>query len=111
MPFVKTCHGCGNPFETKTRRRFYCNGPCFRRREAQASAERASRYSPWRRQAYTIVQSALVRGALKSGPCEVCGNRRAVAHHDDYAKPLDVRWLCRSHHRKHHVKHGPGANA
>lgn len=35
--------------------------------------------------------------------CEVCGRTRNVdAHHDDYAKPLDVRWLCRSHHRKLH---------
>jgi hypothetical protein len=22
-----------------------------------------------------------------------------------------VRWLCKSHHRQHHVKHGPGKNA
>ena len=35
---------------------------------------------------------------LRSEPCEVCGATKTVAHHDDYAKPLDVRWLCRSHH-------------
>ena len=42
-------------------------------------------------------------------PCEVCGGTVKVdAHHDDYGKPLEVRWLCRSHHNKHHQIHGEG---
>nr|DAD85891.1 MAG TPA: hypothetical protein [Siphoviridae sp. ctGdK3] len=24
------------------------------------------------------------------------------AHHDDYSKPLQVRWLCRRHHKQLH---------
>ena len=32
-------------------------------------------------------------------PCQICG-RKAEAHHYDYNKPLDVLWLCRSHHRR-----------
>lgn len=28
------------------------------------------------------------------------------AHHDDYDKPLEVRWLCFSHHRAWHYKTG-----
>lgn len=60
------------------------------------------------------VRAALAQ-AVKAGwitrdPCEVCGAAKADAHHDDYAKPLEVRWLCRKHHRLHHVKHGPGKN-
>lgn len=40
--------------------------------------------------------------------CEVCGFEATVirpihAHHDDYAKPLDVRWFCGSCHKKHHI--------
>jgi hypothetical protein len=32
-----------------------------------------------------------------------CGEPRVDAHHDDYARPLDVRWLCRPHHRLTHA--------
>jgi hypothetical protein len=35
-------------------------------------------------------------------PCEVCKETNVDAHHDDYNKPLDVRWLCKKHHREHH---------
>ena|SRR5215471_6534448 len=34
--------------------------------------------------------------------CERCGAPNAHAHHDDYAKPLDVRWLCRACHGIEH---------
>jgi hypothetical protein len=37
-------------------------------------------------------------------PCEVCGNQKAEAHHDDYSKLLEVRWLCDEHHKQHHRK-------
>lgn len=47
--------------------------------------------------------AAIKRGELTRQPCEVCGAIRNIqAHHDDYQKPLDVRWLCISHHRKLH---------
>ena len=32
----------------------------------------------------------------------VCGRENAVGHHPDYAKPLDVIWLCKIHHRERH---------
>jgi hypothetical protein len=60
--------------------------------------------------ALSEVYRALSAGDLKRMPCEVCQARVADAHHDDYAQPLVVRWLCRSHHRQWHVEHGPGLN-
>jgi hypothetical protein len=51
---------------------------------------------------------ALTRSYIKAGklikqPCEICQTIENVeAHHDDYDKPMDIRWLCRKHHREHH---------
>ena len=44
---------------------------------------------------------------LKKEPCEICGCGGAHAHHEDYSKPLDVRWLCQAHHRAVHRKYKP----
>jgi len=44
------------------------------------------------------VHYALKTGKLTKGVCEVCGEPEVHAHHDDYTKPLDVRWLCVKHH-------------
>jgi hypothetical protein len=41
---------------------------------------------------------------LPSLPCEVCGETQADKHHDDYSKPLDVRYLCKAHHGELHRK-------
>lgn len=45
---------------------------------------------------------SLKRGKVKKLPCEVCGDSKSQAHHDDYSKPLEVRWLCRLHHSEFH---------
>jgi len=41
---------------------------------------------------------------LEKQPCEVCGATKVEAHHDDYTKPLEVRWLCKRHHSEVHTK-------
>lgn len=51
-----------------------------------------------------LVHRALENGTLSRRPCEVCGASPAEAHHDDYTKPLAVRWLCHRHHVEHHAK-------
>lgn len=53
--------------------------------------------------------AAIKDGTLIRKPCEVCGDEKVDGHHDDYSKPLDVRWLCRKHHilehrREHRLK-------
>lgn len=59
--------------------------------------------NPEKRRAHLVVQSALRRGELQRQPCEVCGTRESVdAHHDDYRAALEVRWLCRRHHKQRH---------
>lgn len=53
-----------------------------------------------KRLSMAVVTHALAVGTLTKELCSECGKGRAEAHHDDYAKPLDVRWLCRFHHRR-----------
>ena len=47
----------------------------------------------------STLNHAIRDGLLTRKDCEVCG-RKGQAHHDDYSRPLDVRWLCFYHHRK-----------
>lgn len=61
--------------------------------------------------AQTAVNNAIRAGKLKRKPCEVCGCGNSHAHHDDYSKPLKVRFLCAMHHKQWHEKHGEGLNA
>jgi len=49
--------------------------------------------------AHNAVQQAIRRGQILPQPCEACGNPQAIAHHDDYSKRLEVRWLSAAQHR------------
>jgi hypothetical protein len=108
---INVCQICGREFEASADRSKYCQGRCFRKKEAIYSRARYSTFSPARRRASALVATARYQGRLVPQPCEVCGRSYSIAHHDDYAAPLAVRWLCRAHHRQHHLKFGPGENA
>jgi len=60
--------------------------------------------NPARAKAHWAVANALRNGRMQKQPCEVCGEKEVDGHHDDYSKPLDVRWLCRTHHCEHHAQ-------
>lgn len=36
-------------------------------------------------------------------PCEICGSVEVHKHHEDYSRPLDVRWLCVPCHSEIHM--------
>jgi len=64
---------------------------------------------------HNITEKAIKKGILHPTNCEQCGalyrfvdGRLAVqAHHDDYNKPLEVRWLCQKCHHEWHKTHTP----
>ena len=72
--------------------------------EKVAAAKRAwQQRNPEKRAAHNIVNAAVRAGRLVKQPCEECGaGERIHAHHDDYSKPLEVRWLCALHHSEAH---------
>jgi hypothetical protein len=45
---------------------------------------------------------AISKGFLVKKVCEVCGGEKVQAHHADYSKPYDVKWLCQKHHSELH---------
>lgn len=47
------------------------------------------------------------KGEIIKQPCEICGSSKTDAHHDDYNKPLEVRWLCKKCHREWHSHNEP----
>ena len=75
--------------------------PERREKRAVYLKNRRSR-SPEKFAARFAVSNAIRDGRLIKGPCEVCGHPDTEGHHDDYNKPLDVRWLCFIHHCEVH---------
>ena len=82
--------------------------PVVKRRRADAMARyvrdpalRIQHEARWK------VRRAVAAGTLTRQPCECCGEYKSQAHHDDYGKPLDVRWLCATCHRAWHRSNTP----
>lgn len=73
----------------------------YERQRSRTPARRAKARHPEKKAARTAVGVALRDGRMVRQPCEVCGAEKVQAHHEDYSKPLDVRWLCFRCHREH----------
>lgn len=72
-----------------------------------AMLEARKRYlakNPEKRAAHVILGNAVRDGrVVKPTTCSECGaGGRIHGHHEDYAKPLEVEWLCPSCHMKRH---------
>jgi ribosomal protein S27AE len=93
----------------------YC-GPCrseYRKRWRVANRDTLRKGEAAYKAAHPerIVAKSAAQYAVRSGKltrpdtCERCGAGGAIhAHHDDYSKPLDVRWLCGDCHMFHHAE-------
>jgi transposase-like protein len=59
---------------------------------------------PLKLAAHIITRNYIRDGKLiQASSCSVCGSTHNIeGHHDDYTKPLEVRWLCVSCHKKWH---------
>lgn len=70
-------------------------------------ATRPSRWiepDPVKVKARAMVATRLRSGKILRRPCERCASAKTQAHHDDYSRPLDIRWLCAKCHRAVHME-------
>lgn len=118
MSRPRTCD-CGECRKCKHReymRRWYAANASTARSTATASRNRRIEevraydrargfrvYDILKSKARRAVSHAVATGRLIRQECEVCGGH-AEAHHDDYSRPLEVRWLCKTHHMELHRK-------
>lgn len=127
-PIVKSCGRCGRVLALSefNKDRYTKSGLRSQCRDCM-TAERSDRseyYKEWRQRPSVrawyrnyrrdgSVSEKIKRDARNAArvlvrlPCEICGNEVAQAHHDDYSKPLDVRWLCTTHHAEWHKHNTP----
>lgn len=63
-----------------------------------------------KKEAHRAVHMLIDKGLMeKADICEKCGAENNIhAHHDDYSKPLEIRWLCGTCHRGWHKEFGSG---
>ncbi len=61
---------------------------------------------PEKYKARYALRNAVRLGKIEKGVCEVCSSAHTESYHDDYSKPLEVRWLCPLHHRNLKKKEG-----
>jgi hypothetical protein len=82
-----------------------CWNECFVRKIKRIRKRNRKDYyyaNPLRRNAWNIVKDALRKGIIKHKPCIICGAKNSLAHHSDYSRPLDIKWLCQIHHSEEH---------
>lgn len=95
----KPCAGCGAPYRLYALQK-RCP-PCQKLYLRERAAEPGPKQ---KRDAQRAVKREIAAGRLVRQPCEKCGATPAHGHHEDYSKPLEVRWLCQTHHAERHLE-------
>lgn len=89
---------CSHLKERRKYARDYANKhrKTFRYKEKQYKYHRKFRkLNPIQIKSGAIYRYAIKKGKIIRQSCKICGTTKNVqGHHDDYTKPLDVRWLC-----------------
>ena len=92
------CKDC----EGKRRKLFRQANKGHRATQQKGENRRYADKYPERLRAYRAFRAGVRGGKVVKLPCEVCGSEKSQGHHEDYAKPLDVIWLCSEHHTEVH---------
>lgn len=80
-------------------------------RQPQGYLKKYREKYPNKYKAHGITNNAIRDGKLFKEPCCECGATKDIhAHHDDYMKPLNVRWLCAACHHQWHARNGEAKN-
>lgn len=97
---------CGNPIEEERKGQRYCRD-CHNAhmRDNRKKHKELTEHQKKKANCRSYLNVYVKRGKIVKMPCEVCGSLKVEAHHEDYNKPLEVRWFCRKHHKEHEKKY------
>lgn len=115
---IKICEVCDHRFIASSNVQRFCK-PCKRERRKQNQAiynhtyymknqeSKLEGYTAYNKsekgRASQKLRDAIRQGKIQRQPCEICQKPNADGHHEDYSKPLEVRWLCKTHHAQEHL--------
>ncbi len=97
------CLPCKRVIDRERIRRRYATDEVFRRKKIAVASRHIQK--PEQRRARLLAQNARRTGLLvRPDTCERCDlvGVPLHGHHDDYSKPLEVKWLCRTCHGRQH---------
>ena len=112
---VNKCKDCTKSDVRKYRR----DNPSVQERDRMRGSRQPAGYLreyrekyPKKYAAHNAVNNAVRDGRLHKGSsCEICGSSFSISgHHDDYNRPLEVRWLCSLCHCRWHAENGEALN-
>jgi hypothetical protein len=118
MLSVRPCEACGTEFQPVKAIRRFCSRSCsnrgvprfryhdgltgYQRNRDAILARRRREYAehPEKQAARNLARKHTPVLVCEVPGCDQPGDR----HHDDYGRPLDVRYLCRPHHTLWHKR-------